>query len=162
MTSLMDLTNPLGLSPYFVVDAGMAFMISRVEKGRIYIRGPGELGSTAILMKAGEGFVAGDRNKLRQYIREYLPSDPLVESESFEQILTFGENRVDPVLWEKLNPGGFYQLGVKAGPIDLSGFKFEAFGKLWPWGQATEFGWRFDDETPGLTGFEFARIKKLV
>lgn len=162
MSSLLDLTDSLGLSPYFVLDAKLAFMISQLGKGNIYIRGIGELASTAALMKAGNGYVSGDQERLKKYISEYLPSDPLSVAETYQQVLTFGETDIDSSLWEKLSPGGFYYLGTRDSSLKLSAGKFEAFGKLWPSGEPTEFGWRFGKETPELSGFEFAKIKKSV
>jgi hypothetical protein len=38
---------------------------------------------------------------------------------------------------------------------------FEAFGKVWPIGSPTEFGWKFQDSLSGLNEFEFTKIKKL-
>lgn len=162
MSSLLDLTDSLGLSPYFVLEAKMAFMVSQLGKGDIYLRGVGALTATAALMKAGTGYVSGDQESLKQYITEYLPADPITHKDSYQQVLTFGETEIDSSVWEKLRPGGFYFLGTDNKTMKLSDKKFEAFGKLWPSGEPTEFGWRFGKETPELSGLEFAKIKKSV
>lgn len=159
MSSLMSLTDTLGLSPYFVLDPKSAFLISRLDKGSVYIHGTGALAAVAAMARTGRGFFQ-DGKKLDDYIKEYLPFNPLHEDEEYEQILSFGHNKIDPSLWKKLKKGGFYILGAQE-KLDLTGFQFEAFGKLWPVGEATEFGWRFDSEESGLTKFETAKLKKL-
>lgn len=160
VSSVMELSGTLGLSPYFVVDARVAFMVSQLNKGSVYVRGLGDLAATLALMKAGSGYVENITKKLDQYIKEYLPSNPLKEEKLYQQILTFGEKTIDSSLWDRLSPGGFYYMGVTEGELNPSGVYFEAFGKLWPYGEATEFGWRFGPDIQGLSGFEFAKLRK--
>lgn len=151
-----------GYSPFYVLDARVALLTSLVNEGSSLLKGMGSLGSLCAFMKTGSGNIVEDkeREKAKRYLQEYLPSDPFVEKSLFDQVVTFGDSCIDENLWKKLKAGGFYIMGTNGRP-ELSGYKFEAFGKIFPIGEATEYGWRFDQEDLGLGRFEIVKIKKL-
>lgn len=138
-------------------------MVSQVERGTsLFARGIGPLGVVALQFNSLKVSHEEDGEKLKKYLREYLPGkvEIALELSSYDQIVVFGESQVDMKLWEKLKTGGHYIFGGE-GPLTFpeSG-RFEAKGKLWPKGHATEFGWRFDVPELGLENFEFAKIAK--
>lgn len=162
-SSLFGQTDPLSYSPFLVLDARIAFIISQAEKTDAYCRGLGALGTIGVTVQTRSCVGHNeDKDKFQNYVKEYLPDDPSKNWQGYNQIITFGENRVDPALWNRLKVGGFYLMGAEA-PLSIQpGSSFEAFGKLWPVGEATEFGWLFQEEKWGLKNFEFAKIKKLT
>ncbi len=168
MSSLMDPSESVGLSPFMVLDAKIAFLISQMNSvGCTCAEQLGPLGLVAAKIKSGSSFVhKEDQKKLSRYGEEYLPKDNQVittESGSFDQVVVFGSNTINQDLWKNLNVGGYYLLASdkESIRIDLEHEEFEAFGKRWPFGMPTEFGWRFNQEEWGLDNFEFAKIRKL-
>lgn len=99
--------------------------------------------------------------ELEKYLPEYVNASPLITADTYSQIITFNEDRPDEKLWGRLKTGGFYLLGTTGKKISVEGFAAEPFGKLWPYGEATEWGWRFTEEVWGLYQFEFVKVKKL-
>lgn len=164
MTSLMELTDPLGLSPFLVVDARVGFTLYMLNKGRaLYTRNAGALGALGAHIISGAAVTHNeDPKKFDQYAKEYLPHPVEVASEPYDQILCFNSKTIDPVLWNKLEVGGFYILATTESSLTINPpGKFEAFGKIHPKGMPTEFGWKFSEENIGLLGLEVAKIKKL-
>ncbi len=168
MSSLMDPSEEVGLSPFLVLDAKIAFLISHLNPVQTtYARQLGPLGIVGAHIKTGSKFIhEEDQKKVSRYLDEYLPKDNqglVSQAEKYDQVVVYGENTINQVLWKKLEIGGYYLLATdKSGiKIDLNHEEFEAFGKLWPFGEATEFGWRFTEEEWGLNPYEFAKIKKL-
>lgn len=164
MTSLMELTDPLGLSPFLVVDARVAFTLYLLKKGRaLYTRNAGALGALGGHIISESAITHNeDPKKFDLYAKEYLPHAVKVPQEPYDQIICFNSKTVDPVLWKKLEVGGYYILATNEGSLTVNPpGKFEAFGKIWPKGMPTEFGWKFKEENLGLAGLEVAKIKKL-
>lgn len=161
LSDLMEQTDLVGLSPFYFLDPRVAFGLFQLKEGSLYARGLGSVGTVAAFMMCKEGWCAENRDQILKNIKEYLPFNPLKDSKTYDQIMTFGEKKIDDQLWEKLKVGGFYYLSSTSGKIDLGDKKFEAFGKLWPIGEATEFGWKFNSKVSGLENFEFAKVKKL-
>ena len=156
------------LSPFLSIDARVAITSALlVPQKSCYARGLGSLGIlAAFFMTQGKFKLEEDPQKLSPYLKEYIPQEVasfLVTEEPFEQVVVFGENFIPPDLWSKLKVGGFFILASTKGAIkvDLIPGDFEAFGKLWPYGEPTEFGWRFKEAQWGLGGFEFVKLKKL-
>lgn len=163
VTSLFELSGSLRFSPFYFLDARLAFMISQLEKeSSIYVQGLGPLGTVAALGFSGSGFHQEDPVKVRTYVKEYLPSDPIKMNDKYDLIINFGETSINTEQWKKLKVGGFYLGGSIGGPINLTRYNFEAFGKIWPFGEATEFGWHFNVAELGLENFYFVKIKKLA
>lgn len=168
MSLLMDLSDPVSLSPFLVLDAKVAFLISQLNPvATTYARQLGPLGLIGAHLMTNSKFIhEEDPKKIGRYLDEYLPKsqqDIVSGEEKYDQVVVFGESVVKPELWNKLKVGGFYILASDKAPItiDLSYEEFEAFGKRWPYGQPTEFGWRFKEEEWGLKDYEFAKIRKL-
>jgi hypothetical protein len=164
MTSLMELTDPLGLSPFLVVDARVGFCLYMLKKGRaLYTRNAGALGALGAHIVSESAITHNeDPKKFDQYAKEYLPHAVETPKGLYDQILCFNSKTIDPILWNKLEVGGFYILATIEGSLTIKPpGKFEAFGKLWPKGMSTEFGWKFNEENIGLNGLEVAKIKKL-
>lgn len=164
MTSLMELTDPLGLSPFLVVDARVGFSINLLKKGRsLLTRNIGALGAIGAHIISQSAITHHeDPKKFDQYVKEYLPHKVESGTEPYDQILCFNSKTIDPVYWNKLEVGGFYILATTEGSLTIKPpGKFEAFGKIWPKGMSTEFGWKFTEENIGLQGLEIAKIKKL-
>lgn len=164
----MDPSDSVGLSPFLVLDGKIAFLISQLAKaGTTYARNLGPLGLVGAHIHAGSKFVhEEDQKKVSRYLEEYLPKENqniVIQTESYDQVVVFNENTIDQNLWKKLNVGGYYLIASdkSAIQIDLEHEEFEAFGKLWPYGESTEFGWRFKEEEWGLAHYEFAKIRKL-
>ncbi|WP_408095483.1 hypothetical protein ACJVC5_10610 [Peredibacter sp. HCB2-198] len=163
MTSLFDLSDPLGLSPFVSVDAKIAFMVALLDKGgAVLARNMGALGVVAIQFSAETVTQNEDPKKITNYYQEYFSSEVNnPDLASYDQIIVFGVSNVIPELWKKLKPGGHYIFGTE-GSLEYPNPKtFEAIGTLWPEGEATEFGWKFNSEELGLVNFEVAKIKKL-
>lgn len=164
MTSLMELTDPLGLSPFLVVDARVGFTLNLLKKGRsLLTRNVGALGAIGAHIISQSAITHHeDPKKFDLYAKEYLPHKVDAGTEPYDQILCFNSKAIDPVFWKKLEVGGFYILATTEGSLSINPpGKFEAFGKIWPKGMATEFGWKFKEENLGLQGLEIAKIKKL-
>lgn len=164
MTSLMELTDPLGLSPFLVVDARVGFMLYLLKKGEsLCTRGVGSLGAIgAHILSGGALNHSEDQKKIELYAKEYLPHKLEAATEPFDQVLCFNQKSVDVGLWKQLKVGGHYIFGTTEGQLSINPpGKFEAFGRIWPSGMPTEFGWKFNDDMAGLGGLEFAKIKKL-
>jgi hypothetical protein len=78
-----------------------------------------------------------------------------------DQMIIFGEHSIRKNLWEKLEVGGTFILGATQQKITIDpAYDFEAFGSLYPVGEATEFGWRINDENIGMEWFEVLKVKK--
>ncbi len=168
MSSLMDPSEAVGLSPFLVLDAKIAFLISQMNVvDTTYARRLGPLGLVGAKIKTGSRFVhEEDQKKLSLYTEEYLLKDNqelTTQSEQYDQVADFGSHIIDQDLWKKLKIGGFYLIASDKNSIqiDLEHEEFEAFGKRWPFGGPTEFGWRFKEEEWGLNNYEFAKIRKL-
>lgn len=166
MSSLMEATDPLGLSPYLVVNAQVALLLSLLDKKETtLVQNLGPLGSVGVfLFTEGALIYREDESKVKQYLEEYVGADfSLPEVQSFpDQMIVYGENTIRMELWDKLQVGGTLILGSSR-PIMLdSSLNFEAVGKLYPLGEATEFGWRFDEENLGLEKFEIVKVRKLA
>ncbi len=168
MSSLMDPSDTVGLSPFLVLDSKIAFLISQLNKvNTTFARNLGPLGLIAAAIQSGSRFVhEEDQKKVSRYLEEYLPkeSQNIVSQEiTYDQVVVFGEISIDQNLWKKLNVGGYYLIASdkSAVQIDLEHEEFEPFGKLWPLGASTEFGWRFEEDDLGLSHYEFTKIRKL-
>lgn len=168
MSSLMDPSDLVGLSPFLVLDAKIAFLISQLNKVETtFARNLGPLGLVGASVHSGSKLVhEEDQKKVSRYLEEYLPKEKqniLDQSKNYDQVVMFGESTIDQTVWKNLNVGGYYILASdkSAIQIDLEHEEFEAFGKLWPYGESTEFGWRFAEEEWGLSQYEFAKIRKL-
>jgi hypothetical protein len=164
MTSLMQLSDPVGFSPFLVLDARVAFSIFQLNIGSsLYTRQLGTLGVIgAHLVSNSLVTHEEDKKKFDQYSKEYLPENIETVSSSFDQILTFNAREIDQDLWDKLKVGGTYIVASSRGAVSVNvRGKFEAFGKLWPVGEATEFGWKFNNNEWGLEDFEICKLQKL-
>lgn len=168
MSSLMGHSEMVGLSPFLVLDAKIAFLISQMNPVNVtHAQQLGPLGLIGAKIKSGSTFVhEEDQKKLNRYEEEYLPKDnQLITSrdETYDQVVAFGSHTINQELWKKLDVGGFYLLASDKDSIqiNLEHEEFEAFGKRWPFGVPTEFGWRFKEEEWGLNNYEFAKIRKL-
>lgn len=164
----MDPTESLGLSPFLVLDAKIAFLISQMETTPItYARNIGPLGLVGAYTKTNSKFIHNeDQIKIDRYVLEYLPKenhDLVTLAQTVDQVIVFGETIVNENLWKKLNVGGWYILATDKGSlkIELDYEEYEAFGKRWPFGESTEFGWKFKEEEWGLLNYEFLKIRKL-
>jgi hypothetical protein len=162
MSSIFELSDPLGLSPFYFLDPRIAFLISQMKSGGdLVMRGLGPVATVAALGKVERGMHFEDQAKVKNTIHEYLPKSNVETLLSYDQVVVFGEQKIDEVLWKNLRPGGFYLLGSITGKINPLVDQYEPFGKMWPIGMPTEFGWRFNDSSSGLVEFEFAKLKKL-
>jgi hypothetical protein len=161
ISSMMNQSDPVGLAPYFLLDAKTAFVMSLLKKGQLLTRGLGPLAAVAAFMRAREGFIFEGDQKARTYISEYLPYDPLKECSLYDQVIAFGESSIDEYLWKKLAPHGTYIIASLRGPLKLNDHKFDARGRIWPLGEATEWGWKFHHPELGLDNFEIAKLEKL-
>lgn len=152
----------VGYSPYLVLDAKVAFVISEAAKKDAFCRGLGALGTVGVYVTT-RCPVGHNENpeKFKSYVEEYLPADPTKNWQGYEQIITFGESSIDPELWSKLKVGGYYLLGSQVPIVIKPGSLFEALGRPWPYGGPTEFGWKFNEVHFGLSHFEFVKIRKL-
>ncbi|WPU66444.1 hypothetical protein [Peredibacter starrii] len=164
MTSLFDLSDPLGLSPFVSVDAKIAFLIGQIDsEGAVYAKNMGALGVVGLQFISRSVTHAEDPKKILDYYREYFSSGTEINPDvnSFDHVVVFGEARVVPELWQKLKSGGTYIFGATEPLIFPDPALFEAKGNLWPVGESTEFGWKFNNDELGLSQFEFGRIQKL-
>ncbi len=162
ISDLINLSDPLGFSPYYFLDPRVAFLISQLHKGgELFARGLGPVGTVATMGAVQKVMHTEDPQKVSRVIEEYLPHSNVQNLSNYDQVIVFGENKVDEILWKKLRVGGFYLIGSIQGSIEHPKEAFEAFGKLWPMGIPTEFGWRFQDSLSGLNEFELMKIKKL-
>lgn len=164
MTSLMELSDPLGLSPFLVIDAKIAFLLSLMNKGQsLYARKIGALGVVAAHIISGAGLTHHEEHKkVERYSSEYLKHSIPAAVAPYDQVVVFGETSVDPELWKQLKTGGTYIFGSTSVPMFVNPpGTFDALGKLWPEGLATEFGWRFNDDQWGLCDLEVYKLKKL-
>lgn len=159
--SLIDLSDSLQRSPFYFLDARVAFTLSALAPVPTFFHGLGPLGTVAGLSRVPSGNTSEETSSLKNYFDEYFPNPPVFANAPFEQVITFGENRVNEKLWDDLPVGGFYLLGSIGQPIEVPKKPFEAFGKLWPFGAPTEFGWAFTEEDLGLDDFYFSKFKKL-
>lgn len=162
MSSLMELSDPLGLSPFLVIDSKIAFLISQLTQVQnLYTRKIGALGVIAAHIYSGADIVHDeDPKKVERYSKEYLPHTFKMADDPYDEVVVHNESSIDPELWKRLKTGGFYIIGAKSVTLNPPG-EFEAFGKLWPTGESLEFGWKFNDEKTGLNDFEYYKIKKL-
>lgn len=163
LSTLFKASEPVGFSPYLFLSPQIAFSLTLLEKGKsTYVRGAGALGSVAVMMTTGVQVVhEEDTKKFNAYLEEYLPLKSDNQTKEFAQVLTFNSG-IDSDLWKQLPVGGFYILAGEKGAIKANPpGEFEAFGRIWPVGMATEFGWTFTDEETGLKNFEVMKLKKL-
>lgn len=167
MGSLMEESTRFNLSPFAVLDARVAFLLGQVNKGTsILARNIGPLAVVVAHFDSLSVTHNEDRKKVDSYLKEYLPPKEVKvspELDHYDQIVVFGECDIQDHLWEKLKVGGYYILASYSEGLQISkpGTDFEAMGKIWPHGEATEFGWKFTEEELGLFGFEFCKLKKL-
>jgi hypothetical protein len=166
MSSMMDPRDLLGLSPFLVLDAKVAFAISQLSPSALlYGKNLGPLGTLAAHLLSGCQLLPQEHpQKFARYLKEYLPPDEqqiFSDSRAFDQVISLGENKLDLELWRELPVGGLYLMGGEKLELELAGGDFEALGKLWPYGEATEFGWQFHEESLGLDNFHFCKLKKL-
>jgi hypothetical protein len=164
MTSLMDMNNPLDLSPFLVLDAKMAFFISQLEKSSFLIcKNLGPLGTIGSHIFSSSKIAHNeDQKKVARYVKEYFPASPLSSEGDLDQVIVYNESKIYQELWDKLRVGGTYLIASLKVPleINLSG-TFEAAKLSWPNGMSTEYGWRFFEDDWGLNEFEYAKLKKL-
>lgn len=162
MSTLFDVTDSSDLSPFYFLDPRIAFLISQMNLGGdLLIRGFGPVGTVAALGKVQRGMHFEDQVKVKNTIQEYLPKSNIETLLTYDQVVVFGEQKIDESLWKNLTPGGFYLLGSITGPINVTMDRAEPFGKVWPVGVPTEIGWKFNDSRSGLIEFEIAKLKKL-
>lgn len=149
------------LSPFFFLDARVAFLISLLERGNVYCTGLGALGTVAAIMRSGRGWHTEDQEKVASYIEEYFPFNPLQEDNLYTQVVSFNKNELDEKLWNNLAPGGTYIMGsidrIKLIEKNSADFICE----LWPVGKATSQGWLFDETSAGPGKMEYVKLKKL-
>lgn len=157
----IGLTSALRFSPFLSLDPQVAFLIAQADQKVSFCRGIGALGAIGLHFFTRDKLIFGEESKkLDQYVSEYLLKNPFTSDIPFEQVVVFGDDQIDLELWKKLPVGGTYILGCNRNTVRFSGITFEAFGKLWPYGEATEFGWKFQEEELGLNNFYFFKIKK--
>lgn len=164
MTSLMELNDPTGLSPFLVLDAKIAFYIYQLDQSvTLLTKNLGPLGTIgAHLISGAKIFHNEDQKKMERYIKEYLLVSPVEKGGVIEQVVVYNEKKIDVNLWKKLRVGGTYLIASSKGPLELNiPGKFKAIKRAWPVGVETDYGWVFLDEEYGLENFEFAKIKKL-
>lgn len=159
----MELSSALKLSPFLALDPKIAFLISNADKKVSLCRGIGILGAIGLHFMTGENVITSDNDIKREtrYVNEYLPHNPLITAGKFEQVVVYGNHQIDRSLWDLLPVNGTYIMGFMNRELDTSNVHFEAFGKLWPYGEANEFGWQFEEENWGLSGFKFYKFRKL-
>ena len=163
MSSIFELSDPLGFSPFYFLDPRVSFLLSQMNLGGdLIIRGVGPIGTVAALGKVDRGMHFEDQTKVKNTINEYLPKSNVETLLSYDQVVVFGEQKIDELLWKNLRPGGFYLLGSITGKINPFVDGYEPFGKMWPIGMPTETGWKFNDSKSGLVEFEFTKLKKLA
>ena len=139
-------------------------MLYLLKKGEsLCTRGMGSLGAIGAHIIAGGALNhSEDSKKIELYAKEYLPHKLETAVEPYDQVLCFNQKSIDPELWNKLKVGGYYIYASTEGSLSINPpGKFEAFGRIWPLGMPTEFGWKFKEDNAGLGGLEFAKIKKL-
>lgn len=167
MSSLMSLTESGGLSPYAVVDARVSLLISILNKGTsVYAHNLGALGVVVTHFDSLTVTHHEDTKKVNGYMKEYIPPKGIVvspELPQYDQVIAFGDTEIIQYLWEKVKVGGFYILGSITDQLSVSlpPESFEAVKDHWPCGEATEFGWRFQEENLGLKDFQMVKLKKL-
>jgi|GEM_PF-1972928 len=163
--SELFLSGPVGLSPYLFLDAKVALLISLLNSTEtLYVKNLGALGAIGAHLYSKGKIETLEGAKTSRYLPEYLPRDKqdiFITRKNYDQVIVFGESSIDSELWEKLTVGGYYILGGTKLEINLDVTHFEAFGKLMPLGEATEFGWKFNEPGIGLDHFEICKLKKL-
>jgi hypothetical protein len=168
INSTLNQEDSIGPSPYFIVDAKIALLISLLKVGKnTYVRGIGSMGTVAAISQTqSEVHNIEDEIEIAKYKEEYFPKTklPLIKTDFYGQVVTLNETTIDRELWAKLAIDGIYILGgsISEIQIDLMPKQFEAIGNFWPIGEATEHGWCFKNLNElGLTNFEFFRLRKL-
>lgn len=166
MSSLMEATDPLGLSPYLILNAQIAYLLSLLDpKATTLTQNLGPLGTVGAFLFTGKSIIhREDEIKVAKYLKEYVPKDsgsiPAPQGLP-DQMIIFGEHSIRKNLWDKLEVGGTFILGATQHKISIDpAYDFEAFGSLYPVGEATEFGWRINDENIGMEWFEVVKVKK--
>lgn len=167
ITSLLSQSDVVGLSPYALVDARVAIMISRLNPAEsAFTKNVGALGMTVVAFHSSCVGSEERRADVAKYFKEYLPQEriPVIGAQLYDQIIVYDETEIDLELWKKLKVGGHYIFGSSKGPLSYSipPKHFDAIGVLYPYGEATEFGWKFEEDELGLKGFEFSKLKKLI
>ena len=170
INAMLKMTDPVGLSPFFILDARIALLISLVSKNSsLLTRGLGPQAVVACLSNFKSQLEHFENPQLiDKYLAEYFPKSYSININKIlrpKQIIIYNEIEIDLKLWEKLDIGGMYILGTtsKSPILNLSPSRFEAIGNLWPVGESTEFGWKFETKNDelGLNGFEIHRLKKI-
>lgn len=165
MTSLLEINDGTGPSPFLVLDAKMAFFIKQLTKSKtLAAKNLGPLATIGAHIVSGAKIAhTEDKKKFIQYVKEFLPTNPEVKETSFDQVIVYGESSINPTLWKKLKVGGHYLLATAQGPLVINPTgKFKMIRTTWPKGYETKFGWRFDEEDSGLENFEFTKLRKLA
>lgn len=165
MTSLMELNDSTGLSPFLVLDAKMAFLIHQLETSKTLVtKNLGPLATIgAHLLSGAKIYHNVDKKKFAQYVKEYLPQNPEAKEKVWDQVIVFNEPKINPAFWQKLKIGGYYILATTKQSIELEvKGKFHIIKSKWPKGQETETGWRFSEEELGLEDLEFTKIRKVA
>ena len=158
----VELSLVLSYSPFLTLDPKIAFLLSMADQKKTYARGIGLLGLVGLHFYTRQEILRDqDGKQLDRYVKEYLPASPFKDALDIEQVVVFDESIIDRDLWDKLPVGGTYVMGFTQGKFNSNGVSFEAFGKLWPYGEANEFGWQFDEDNWGLGHFKFNKIRKL-
>ena len=166
LSSFLNQSEELEYSPFLSLDARISFLVSQLAPNEnIYAKKLGALGVIATHFTHKHIDHNEDALKLKHYAEEYLPQslEMAFKGTSYQQVIVFDEEDIDLALWRKLEVGGHYLVGsIKQDiAINLPPESFEAVGKLWPYGSATEFGWSFQEEDFGLKEFRFVKIKKI-
>lgn len=164
MTSLLELNDPKGLSPFLVLDARIAFYIDQLELADSLItKNLGPLGTVGAHLKTNAKIYHNeDPRKFDRYVKEFLPENPVKEFKEVGEVIVYNETSIDKTLWSRLKKGGYYLIASGKEPLEIDPpGKFEVIKESWPAGMETEVGWRFVNEDLGLENFEFAKIRKL-
>ena len=155
------------LSPFLAIDMRVSLLVSLLRPGEsLGCYGLGAMGVLACYFQTR----AAIRHDLaarafEEVLEEYLPREhqELIKSPKtpLDQVLLLGEEHLREAQ-ANLKVNGKLIIGQLSGAVSFSPHPddYEAFGSLWPEGEATEFGWRFKEETLGLEGLEFAKFVK--
>lgn len=166
LATFLSQSETFKYSPFLSLDARISFLISQLSSSlATYARNLGALGVVALRFTHQNIEHNEDPQKVKHYAEEYLPENSKIafKGPSYQEVVVFNEQSIDLALWGKLEVGGYYLLGSidQDITINLSSDCFEAVGRLWPFGEASEFGWIFCEEDYGLKNFRFLKIKKI-
>ncbi|MBY0517474.1 MAG: hypothetical protein K2P81_11220 [Bacteriovoracaceae bacterium] len=155
-------------SPFLSLDMRMSFISSLPREGQsLSCQGVSALTLIACFFQTKTHiFHDLPEAELTPLLNEYLPADLhhfFSRSQGpTDQVLILNHEPDLLMLNEKLMKKGRLILVSTQGAIAFSPHPkdYEAWGRLWPMGEATEFGWRFTKDCVGLEGLEFSQFNK--